>query len=395
MLNDNRLDLITPEDLERLVSNGIQESRSLEYKEYLPGTADEDKREFLADVSAFANSSGGDLLFGAVEKRDETGRPTGTVDRIVGVAIDNLDQTIQRLDLILRDGVAPRMAGIQFKAVAGFQHGPALIIRIPRSWAAPHMVTFKNLARFYTRQGAGKHQLDITELRTAFLSSRSAAERAEEFRLGRLGRLISGDSPVPLSSERLLIVHAIPEGSLFGSQSVDLRKAKNEYLDLRPMASSGWSARFNVDGLISTSGYYREDRTQTGFLQLHHNGVFESVYSDIYFDQPGFVAGIGSEDVFNVIVDFAERIQRIYQKLEVAPPVAILISFTKMRGAVLHVSRRGSNSAFDRDTVLLPDVSITDFDGSSKEMLRPAMDRLWQASGYERCFLYPDSASSE
>ncbi|MCK5240903.1 ATP-binding protein [bacterium] len=47
-----------------MISNQIQESRTIEYKESLPGNSDQDKREFLADISSFANAAGGDLLYG-------------------------------------------------------------------------------------------------------------------------------------------------------------------------------------------------------------------------------------------------------------------------------------------------------------------------------------------
>jgi hypothetical protein len=45
------------EDLQRLVANKVSEPRSLEYKQALPGGTDSEKKEFLGDVSAFANAS--------------------------------------------------------------------------------------------------------------------------------------------------------------------------------------------------------------------------------------------------------------------------------------------------------------------------------------------------
>ena len=48
--------------LERLVANAVSESRTLEYKRELPNPKEKDsKREFLADVTSFANAQGGDL----------------------------------------------------------------------------------------------------------------------------------------------------------------------------------------------------------------------------------------------------------------------------------------------------------------------------------------------
>ena len=56
------LDKITKADIEELKANEVREGISIEYKSSLPGKGDEAKKEFLADVSAFANASGGDLI---------------------------------------------------------------------------------------------------------------------------------------------------------------------------------------------------------------------------------------------------------------------------------------------------------------------------------------------
>jgi predicted HTH transcriptional regulator len=65
---------ISEEDLRTLVDNSVVERKTLEYKQSLPGNSGADKKEFLADVSSFANASGGDLVIGVTEDR-ETGTP--------------------------------------------------------------------------------------------------------------------------------------------------------------------------------------------------------------------------------------------------------------------------------------------------------------------------------
>jgi hypothetical protein len=53
--------------LETLRVDTIREGRQLEYKETLPGNSDEDKREFLSDVTSFANAAGGDSAMTTVK----------------------------------------------------------------------------------------------------------------------------------------------------------------------------------------------------------------------------------------------------------------------------------------------------------------------------------------
>jgi hypothetical protein len=57
------LDEISGNDLDQLVEQSVPESTTLEYKRELPGNSDQDKKEFLADLTALANTQGGDLIF--------------------------------------------------------------------------------------------------------------------------------------------------------------------------------------------------------------------------------------------------------------------------------------------------------------------------------------------
>lgn len=196
---DKPIDEIGMEDLQRLQTNGVAESRSLDYKQVLPGGTDDDRKEFLADVSSLANTAGGDLIYGVVEGR-ERGRQTGIPERINGLSSVSPDAEALRLENMLRDGVAPRLPGVRLRWVTGFPEGPVLIIRVPRSWAGPHMVIFKQHSRFYARNAGGKYVLDVFELRQAFLGSASIPERAREFRTERVGRLLGGEAPTTLTS---------------------------------------------------------------------------------------------------------------------------------------------------------------------------------------------------
>ncbi len=57
------------EDLQALVDNSVLECKTIEYKQALPSNSESGKKEFLADVSSFANASGGDLIYGVSESK--------------------------------------------------------------------------------------------------------------------------------------------------------------------------------------------------------------------------------------------------------------------------------------------------------------------------------------
>jgi predicted HTH transcriptional regulator len=134
-------------DLLLLVTNSVAEGRDLEYKRDWPGNSDDDRKEFLADVSSLANAQGGDLVFG-VEDAD------GIATAIPGVDPTNQDAAILRLENILRDGIEPRLS-VRVHWILLSNGRGALVIRVPGSLAAPHRVIFKNSGRFFNRNSRG------------------------------------------------------------------------------------------------------------------------------------------------------------------------------------------------------------------------------------------------
>src|ERR1700752_1975983 len=109
-LSNKQLDSIQEDDLQALIDNKVQESKTIEYKESLPSNSPEDKREFLADVSSFANAAGGHLIYGI---REESGIPV----ELCSLQNIDADAQILRLENIIRDCIEPRIPGVQMQAI--------------------------------------------------------------------------------------------------------------------------------------------------------------------------------------------------------------------------------------------------------------------------------------
>jgi hypothetical protein len=171
----------------------------------------------------------------------------------------------------------PRLPGVRFQWVSGFQDGPILVIRVPQSWAGPHMVTFRQHSRFYARNAGGKYALDVFELRRAFLGAGSISERVREFRAERIGRIAGGELPVPMTSTSLVCVHVVPHAALAGAVDIDLLHASNQVDHLEPLYSTGRSWRFNLDGYLMHSP--TASGKNTSYLQVFRNGSLETVSS--------------------------------------------------------------------------------------------------------------------
>jgi predicted HTH transcriptional regulator len=93
------LEQITEKTLKELVANAVREKHTLDYKIAVYGNNDEQHREFLADISSFANAIGGDLVIGVQE---DSGLPVS----VPGIAI-NADKEFQRMQQMILHGLQP------------------------------------------------------------------------------------------------------------------------------------------------------------------------------------------------------------------------------------------------------------------------------------------------
>ena len=64
---------INSSDIEGLLTSGASEHSNLEFKKQIWGTADEEVREMLRDISSIANAYGGYLIVG-IDEEDDTGK---------------------------------------------------------------------------------------------------------------------------------------------------------------------------------------------------------------------------------------------------------------------------------------------------------------------------------
>ena len=119
------------------MDNEVSESKIIEYKEILPENSNSKRKEFLADVSSFANATGGYLIYGI---KEESGIPV----EVCGLAGINPDAEILRLESMIRDGLKPRItSNISIRKISLKTSNTVIIIHIPRSWVSPHMIKFK------------------------------------------------------------------------------------------------------------------------------------------------------------------------------------------------------------------------------------------------------------
>jgi hypothetical protein len=341
------------------------------------GGNDAAKAEFLRDVSSFANTRGGDLLVGIEASK---GIPT-SFSPFTGDA----DAEQLRFEQMARSGLEPRISNFQTKAVSIGSGGSVLVIRIPRSYAAPHRVIFQGRNKFWARSSAGKYEPNVDELRAMFAFAPQLAERMREFRLDRLAHIAAGDTPVPLIDNCCLVLHIIPFSHF------DLRPALSFSRTLNPQyfpppgmgLPSIW--RINFDGFLTMSNAdAAPEARQRAYVQVFRGGAVEAVASSI----------VRSDGHLNIqTLDFTiVQSTRIYStalhECGAEPPLAVLASVIGVKGRGLatrfDTSTGMEGQVADRDQLHLNEVIIEELPSGNPDcatMLRPLLDQLANAAG--------------
>lgn len=397
MINKH-LDQITKDDIDALITNEVREGRTLDYKATIWGGTNDERKECYADVSSFANAAGGDLVIGIEERSGSDGKPTGIPEKATGVAVRNLDAELLRLENGIRDSIEPRINGIRFRSIEGFPEGQVIIIRIPQSYNAPHMVTFNNYSRFYTRGSNGKHQLDVTEIRAAFAVSEALPQRIRNFRAERLARIVADETPVLMSEGPRLILHLVPVSAM-SSASANLPDLGTlNLVDFMPLYDQGVFHRWNLDGRVTYSRDPRDERLASSYCQLFRDGIIEAVNTSLLDggERNGarLIPSLLLEE--QLIIGIRHYLDFLNNKAYIAPPIYLMLSLHGVKDHWMAVPP-GTQSfsieprGFDRAVLLFPELLVEDLAADVKTVLHPVLDALWQSAGFQADIYYDEA----
>jgi hypothetical protein len=384
-LSNIKFESISESDLIEQISGGVPEGVLVDYKRELYGRTDIDVKEFLKDVSSFANTAGGHLIIGIDE---EGGVPTSLVP-LVG----DSDLDLQRLESLARDGIEPRISGLLMRALP-VDGGYVIVLRIPKSWNPPHRVSARNTNRIYGRNSAGAYEFSVEELRIVFTSAASSLDRVRAFRAERLAKIDSGEAIVPLAMDNgRLVVHLVPTAAFGFRSQIEPGAAYAVQELLRPMDSMGLSPRINFDGFSTL--YPGSDQKCRSYTQVFRSGAVEAVkvrvVSDPQAGQISIPVTAFGRWIFEHLPDYLSALQR----LDVPPPIVLMITLQGVRGARLGVEQDSyeDHPTIDRDVLELPECVIEHYgaDIDYHRAARPAFDALWNCGGYFKSTFFDEA----
>lgn len=166
----------TEKDIQDLIDNEIEESIYLDFKagEAL-GKSDGKRKEISKDVSAFANSDGGVIIYGLNEKNHKAHSFS---------FIDGNEFTKEWLEQIISSTIQRKISNLKIIPVR-FENNiekTVYIVKIPKSFETPHMCKDN---RFYRRYNFESVQMEEYEIRELYSRKTIAKLQVEPFDYGK------------------------------------------------------------------------------------------------------------------------------------------------------------------------------------------------------------------
>ena len=389
MLPTNLKDL-TPTDIQNLIDGEVAENLTLEYKEALPTGCTDDKREFLYDVTAMANQAGGDFVFGLVDRRGEDGQSEGIPERLAGMKLSNVQTEIARLSNLIKDGIAPRLAGVAMQSVT-CPDGDALVIRVPQSWNRPHLVAFGGANKFYGRVSTGKYPMSVEEIGRAFSERRELHEAIEHWRAHRTELASLSNGPVPMASEVTMLFHVMP-ASAFNREVLRhtwIMPPEEKLCAYVPNGHGAFSHRYNADGFLATaqiSGQAGAD----GYTQLFRSGIIEYADSRCYWGSNELGPTVRGQELEKQMVHCYEYAINRIRKEGQSGVLYVGFSLIGIAGKLFYSTMTGTvlseHHGIRKDIFISPEVFVDinePEDHPYRNTLLPLVDTMWQVAGRE------------
>lgn len=386
MVFNKPLEELKEADLEGLI--GLPESQKLEFKREPFAKGDAGTKEMLRDLVSFANASGGYVVIGV--ETDEEDRGT----RLKG--IENGEEEVRRLTDSYLANISERVLGLTTKAIPLSNGGNVIVIFVPRSTTAPHMITFQGINQFWKRYGTIKNRMSVEEIKEAVQKTVDLRKNLEGFLEERKIKILRsiGTRPYFVISASPLII----KDELLNIFDPQIRELINEPPYSRP---SGWNiGRTRLEIRPSLYGLIAFERLGKG-LELE---IFRNAYIELRvpIDVDGFCRKtLQHEGVERPIlyayplsefpVSFLHFAEKLFSQNSVLEPIIIQLSLYNVNGF-------GLAQDIDFDEIFGPNF----WNESHLEL--PAMqfpmpfqpeqiaqilsDRVWNAFGFDKAPLF-------
>lgn len=374
----HRLEALTEADLQRLIAAGVRESTTLEFKREMYRRNAKHTREMLRDVAAMANAEGGVLIIGMKEDGQ------GTAQQLIPVP--DAEAEANRLVQLCLAHISERIPGLQARPVP-INGGDVVVVRVPRSYRRPHMITFEGVTDFWVRHDRQKSRMSVAELRTAVMATEDAEMKAQRFGKSRIANALNRRAVIMLGATPLLLED--------GRVSVDdarLPRLLRQPPTFRPLVGAALSTPLcdvhpTLRGLAGvTPGIQELEIFRNGhveFLRFQRELVLEQLQG---LPHPTLLEWVVAEYIRN----FMHFVAALRDITEIVDPYVVRVAVFNCRGVTMaeagfDVLGHGNIKEWSEGDHLILDPIITHADEAGDRAAQRIADRFWNAFHFNRC----------
>jgi len=177
-------DTMTDSEIYQMINSWVRtktpESIFIDYKKYLNYKTHKDKIKLAKDISSFANTKGGCLIYGIDEQRE--GDKSVSIPR-EKYGMTPIDDNIIDLENVLTSIISPTLPDIRIKQIK-LEHEPSKVVYLfwhSKSWFAPHMVSGFKHTRYYKRGNFKAEPMQEHEIEAKYRERLAAYEYTDQF----------------------------------------------------------------------------------------------------------------------------------------------------------------------------------------------------------------------
>lgn len=387
LFRSKRLSDVQEQDLQRLKYDQVQERDTVEYKKDMYGNSDDDKREMLKDITSMANYRGGYIVIGV--EADGEGIPIS----IDGVEAGNY---VERITNSCLDNIDKRIVGLSVEDIPLSDGRVVIVISIPESINAPHMVTYKGLNQFWKRHGRQKDKMTIDEIGEAFDKRLSDLNRLDRFLFMRKAEILES-----IGEQTCMVISASPaylsDEIIFNLHDENLRKV----ILNTPHLAGGMGDIFcgkpypTINGLrADQSAPYHNNPSFDRYIEVFSNGYIEFGREiAMRRDKDKYFAGQADTAL---IVNFMRFIQDVYEHYLPLRPLVVNFSIYNAKGMWLAASSHSDEDSrvkWQGQHLELGKFYTENISEERKLLTKNICDRLWQAFHRRRSNVFDDAGT--
>jgi len=383
-----KLSEVTEQDLQRLINDEVQERDTIEYKSAMYGHTDEEKRELLKDISSMANHRGGYLIIG-IEENGE-GIPT----KLAGIEAGN---HVERIRDSCLDNIEKRIIELDVEDVPLTSGKVVVVVSIPESLNAPHMITFKGLNQFWKRHGRQKEKMTVDEIGVAFEKRLSNLNRLDRFLFTRKVQILEA-----IGEKTYMVISACP-AYLRDEVVFDIHDKNLHGIMLNPPSLKGTLGYISCGQPYVTLTGLRADNHTPYWPKQPVLGDYLEVFREGYIEYGKLIEQSG-EDLFFAshegaacIVNFVLFLEKVYGMYLPLTPLVVTFAIYNAKGMWLAVSRdfreNEKREKWRKQHLELEKFYVENLAEEAKLLPKWINDRIWQAFHRESAIIFDDGGN--